>query len=104
MMTEYKPSDDLMILGDEINRLRAENAELLDDNFALAAGQCNNIVGDEGGSPVCKEVRVLREKNDNLQGIILAAYNMAVNHDDRFPFDWAILCEMLYQALNKESK
>jgi hypothetical protein len=37
----------------EIERLRAES-------FALAAGQCANVTGDDGGTPVCKEVLRLR--------------------------------------------
>jgi hypothetical protein len=46
--------------SEELERLRAEN-------FALAANQCNNIVGDEGGTPVCKEVVKLRAENVSLR-------------------------------------
>jgi ubiquinone biosynthesis protein UbiJ len=43
----------------EIERLRVEN-------FALAAHQCPNVVGDEGGTPICKEAQRLRAENERL--------------------------------------
>jgi hypothetical protein len=46
--------------ADEIERLRAEN-------FTLAAGQCVNATGDEGGRPICLEVIRLRAENDTLR-------------------------------------
>jgi hypothetical protein len=40
--------------------LTAERDALRAENFALAAGQCPNVVGDEGGTPRCKEIDALR--------------------------------------------
>jgi hypothetical protein len=57
--------------ADEIERLRAEN-------FALAAGQCNSIIGDEGGSPVCKELERLRADAERYRWL----------RNDTSPFGW----------------
>lgn len=43
----------MLDLVDENEKLRAEN-------FALAAGQCANVVSDEGGTPQCAEIAKLR--------------------------------------------
>ena len=40
--------------------LNEANEKLLDQNFALAAGRCANVVGDEGGTPQCAEIARLR--------------------------------------------
>lgn len=40
------------------------------------------------------------EQNVRLQETLQAAYYMAMDHDDTEPFDWAVYCEMLYQALH----
>lgn len=37
----------------------ARIAELEAENFALAAGQCAEVVGDEGGTPRCKRIAEL---------------------------------------------
>ena len=36
---------------------------------------------------------------EKMNGVIKAAYEIAVDHDDQLPFDWAVYCEMLYQAM-----
>lgn len=44
----------------ELRRLHAEN-------FALAAGQCMNVVGDEGGTPMCfkaQQLQAARERDN----------------------------------------
>jgi uncharacterized coiled-coil protein SlyX len=60
----------------ELRRLHAEVVEchteignqakkvgaLFDENFKLAAGQCLNVVGDEGGTPYCR----LHDENAGL--------------------------------------
>lgn len=40
-----------------------------------------------------------QEKGDDLRTTLQAAYDAAVDHDDRLPFDWAVYCEMLHHAL-----
>jgi hypothetical protein len=40
-------------------RLRACVLEIEQGAFALAAGQCANVVGDEGGTPQCKRIAEL---------------------------------------------
>jgi hypothetical protein len=42
--------------------LNSANDKLLDQNFALAAGQCANVTGDEGGTPQCAEIARLRDR------------------------------------------
>jgi hypothetical protein len=43
----------MAVLCDENDRLRAEC-------FKLAAGQCANVTGDDGGTPQCAEIAKLR--------------------------------------------
>ena len=59
------------VRDEDCDRLRAENAALRAENFALAAGQCNNVVGDEGGTPICQEVLKQRAENAALQAKIV---------------------------------
>ena len=44
----------------------------------------------------------LMAQNEEFRSSLTAAYKIAVDHDDNLPFDWAVYCEMLYQAINKE--
>ena len=53
--------------ADMLRALREEVQRLQDENFALAAGQCVNAVGDEGGTPYCKEIDRLRSRNETLE-------------------------------------
>ena len=50
-------------------RLAALEAE----NFTLAAGQCANVTGDDGGTPVCLEVLRLRAEVEALRADAAAA-------------------------------
>ena len=54
----------------------AEIERLCAENFALAAGQCANVVGDEGGTPQCKRIAELSaglaDACELLQGWIAA--------------------------------
>jgi hypothetical protein len=44
-----------------IDSQAAEIVALREENFKLAAGQCVNASGDEGGTPQCKEIAALRD-------------------------------------------
>lgn len=50
---------------------------------------------------VDSELSIIQERCDELLETIKYAYNYAVDHDDRWPFDWALYCEMLYRAIKK---
>ena len=55
-----KPADIAEKCAAELRRLHAEN-------FALAAGQCLNAVGDEGGTPICAkaaQLQMARERDN----------------------------------------
>ena len=56
--------------------LAVELAEQRAENFALAAGQCANVVGDEGGTPQCRRIAELSaglaDACELLQGCIAA--------------------------------
>ena len=56
--------------------LALELAEQRAENFALAAGQCANVAGDEGGTPQCKRIAELSaglaDACELLQGWIAA--------------------------------
>jgi hypothetical protein len=56
--------------------LAAEVESLRLENFKLAAGQCANVVGDEGGTPQCKRIAELSaglaDACELLQGWIAA--------------------------------
>lgn len=45
----------------------------------------------------------LIRQRDLAVEVLKTAYEVATNHDDRLPFDWAVYCEMLWQAI-KESE
>ena len=50
----------------------------------------------------CKEVERLHEVNAELLEALKLAYRYALdNADQEYPFDWAIYCEALYQAIAK---
>ena len=36
-------------------KLRAAISAMAEETFALAAGQCANVVGDDGGTPQCRQ-------------------------------------------------
>lgn len=66
--------------------------------------QVHNGHSDEGPttfSEAATELRNLQSQRDELLETIKYAYNYAVDHDDRYPFDWALYCEMLYMAIKK---
>jgi hypothetical protein len=48
--------------GKAVEAILAEVKRLQAENFALAAGQCASVTGDEGGTPICEEVQRLREE------------------------------------------
>lgn len=41
----------------------------------------------------------LTAQRDEAISTIEFAYKVAVEHDDRIPFDWAMYCEMLHSAI-----
>ena len=48
------------------------------------------------------ELRRLHEVNAELLEALKLAYRYALDHaDQEYPFDWAIYCENLYQAIAK---
>jgi len=50
-----------------------------------------------------EERNTLTRQRDLAIDVLKTAYEVATNHDDRLPFDWAVYCEMLWQAI-KESE
>ena len=58
---EACPSINYKTHAAELRRLHAEN-------FALAAGQCMNVVGDESGTPICAKAAQLQaaRERDNI--------------------------------------
>lgn len=51
-----------------VDKAAAELRRLHAENFALAAGQCMNVVGDEGGTPMCAKAQQLQaaHERDNV--------------------------------------
>jgi cell division protein FtsB len=43
----------------EIDKLKRENVQLKEENAALAAGACNFVVGDDGGSARCRKLQYI---------------------------------------------
>lgn len=70
---------------DRIEALEAEN-------FKLAAGQCANVVGDEGGTPQCKRIKELEQEVERLQQQNVAVYRGGL---DRACEDEALLKQAL---------
>ena len=52
----------------EMHAAAAELRRLHAENFALAAGQCMNVVGDESGTPICAKAAQLQaaRERDNI--------------------------------------
>jgi len=51
---------------------------------------------------IAAELRRLHEVNQELVEKLKWAYRYALDHaDQEYPFDWAIYCEALYQAIVK---
>lgn len=50
-----------------------------------------------------QKITTLTRQRDLAVEALKTAYEVATNHDDRLPFDWAVYCEMLWQAI-KESE
>lgn len=48
---------------------------------------------------VADHVALLERQRDELLAVIEKAYEVATEHDDRLPFDWAVYCEMLHRAI-----
>lgn len=60
------------VLG-KIQTLEKENEQLKKDNFALSAGCCEYLIGDERGHDTCKfreENKLLVDKLENIDSII----------------------------------
>lgn len=76
-------------LFEERNLLTAERDDLLE---AHRIG-CEDLVERHN------RIAELRQQRDELMAVVEMAYKVASQHDDRLPFDWAVYCEMLYQAI-----
>lgn len=94
-------SASLVSFQKDVNQLlekqSARIAELEAENFALAAGQCAEVVGDEGGTPRCKRISELERQLD----VLLEALKMAVRrtkHESMMTGEDVRLCESAIKA------
>lgn len=55
----------------------------------------------EYGLSVFADITELTAQRDEALSAIEFAYKVAVEHDDRIPFDWGMYCEMLHGAIAK---
>jgi hypothetical protein len=77
---------------DTIDSAIAEIERLTAENFALAAGQCPNVTGDEGGTPRCAEIERLN-----------AAHHAAVELSNAMHGRW-LAAEAERDALRKDAE
>ena len=73
----------------ELCREAADRIDALEaENFALAAGQCAEVVGDEGGTPRCKRISELERQRYALLEACKGVHMMAAcGQLDEFLYD-----------------
>lgn len=73
-----------------VNACAGTTSEYLESGAVMVCGRNQIDYFDE-----------LKQQRDDLLETLESAYNIAVEHDGLFPFDWAVYCEMLHAAIDR---
>lgn len=74
-----------MLLAEEVRRRNG-----IGGNLIIARMERDNLT---------EQLKQVKAQRDDLLETLESAYNIAVEHDGLFPFDWAVYCEMLHAAI-----
>ena len=90
----------------ETNDWRVYAVEAGTQNVQLRLDLLNAVATlEQSDKMVRARMARVQAERENLLETVESVYEMAVSHNEQTPFDWAVLCETLYQAIKsaKES-